>query len=66
MKMVGLKVEKRVKSTAGDFYRARWEMFFNALEEGKTITSAEWFKWEETWSRSKTITKVAEEDAIGA
>ena len=50
----------------GDFYRARWEMFFKALEEGNTITSAEWFKWEETWSRSKTITKVAEEDTIGA
>ena len=50
----------------GDFYRARWKMFFNALEEGMTITSAERFKWEEAWSRSKTITKVAEEDTIGA
>ena len=50
----------------GDFYRARWKVFFNALEEGMTNTSAEWFKCEESWSRSKTITKVAEEDAIGA
>ena len=61
MKMVGLKVEKRVKSTAGDFYRARWETLFKALEEGMITTSAERFKREETWSRSKTIIKVAEE-----
>jgi alpha-N-acetylglucosaminidase len=47
-----------------DFYLARWEMFFKALEEGKTITSPEWFKWEENWTRSKTITKVAEENAV--
>lgn len=47
-----------------DFYLARWEMFFKALEEGKTISSPEWFKWEERWSRSKTITKVAEEDPV--
>ena len=39
-------------------------MFFNALEEGKTITSQEWFKWEENWSRSNTITKAAEEDPV--
>ena len=47
-----------------DFYLARWEMFFNALEEGKTITSQEWFKWEENWTRSNTITKAAEEDPV--
>ena len=47
-----------------DFYLARWEMFFNALEQGKTITSQEWFKWEENWTHSNTITKAAEEDPV--
>ena len=47
-----------------DFYLARWEMFFKALEEGKTITSPEWFKWEEEWTHSKTITEVPAEDPI--
>jgi alpha-N-acetylglucosaminidase len=47
-----------------DFYRARWEMFFKALEEGKNITSPEWFKWEDQWSRSKTITNVSKESPI--
>ncbi|MBR4298005.1 MAG: alpha-N-acetylglucosaminidase [Bacteroidaceae bacterium] len=47
-----------------DFYRTRWEMFFKALEEGKSITSPEWFKWEENWSRGKIVTKVAEENPV--
>lgn len=47
-----------------DFYLARWEMFFKALEEGRTITSQEWFKWEEEWTRSKTITKAKKEDPV--
>ena len=47
-----------------DFQLARWEMFFKALEEGKTITSQEWFQWEEKWSRGKTITQVLVEDPV--
>ena len=47
-----------------DFYLARWKMFFEALEEGKTISQSEWFKWEENWSRSNTITKAAKEDPV--
>ena len=47
-----------------DFYLARWEIFFKALEEGRTITSQEWFKWEEEWTHSKTITKAPAEDPI--
>ncbi|MBQ2362383.1 MAG: alpha-N-acetylglucosaminidase C-terminal domain-containing protein, partial [Bacteroidaceae bacterium] len=47
-----------------DFQLARWEMFFKALEEGKTITSQEWFHWEEKWSRGKTITQVPAEDPV--
>ena len=47
-----------------DFYLARWEMFFKALEEGRTITSQEWFKWEEAWTHGKTITKVPDEDPV--
>lgn len=47
-----------------DFYLARWEMFFKALEEGKTITSQEWFKWEEEWTHSNTITKAQAEDPV--
>ena len=39
-------------------------MFFKALEEGKTITSQEWFKWEEEWTHSNTITKAPAEDPI--
>jgi hypothetical protein len=48
----------------GDFQRARWEMFFTALEEGKTITSQEWFKWEENWTHGHDITPVPEEDPV--
>ena len=48
----------------GDFQRARWEIFFKALEEGKTIPSQEWFKWEDNWSRSHTITEVPAEDPV--
>lgn len=47
-----------------DFYRARWDIFFKALEEGKNITSPEWFQWEDRWSRSKTITQIPKEDPI--
>ena len=47
-----------------DFYLARWEMFFKALEEGKTITSQEWFKWEEEWTHGNTITKAPVEDPV--
>jgi hypothetical protein len=47
-----------------DFQRARWEMFFKALEEGRTITSPEWFKWEDNWSRSKSVTTVPKEDPV--
>ena len=47
-----------------DFQLARWEKFFKALEEGKTITSQEWFQWEEKWSRGKTITQVLAEDPV--
>ena len=47
-----------------DFQLARWKMFFQALEEGKTITSQEWFKWEENWTHGKTITKVAKENPV--
>ena len=47
-----------------DFYLARWKMFFEALEEGKTIPSQEWFKWEDNWSRSNTITKAPKEDPV--
>ena len=48
----------------GDFQRARWEMFFTALEEGKTISQPEWFKWEENWTHGKTITPVPAEDPV--
>lgn len=47
-----------------DFQRARWEMFFKALEGDKNITSPEWFQWEDRWSRSKTITQIPKEDPI--
>ena len=48
----------------GDFYLARWRMFFQALEEGRSITSAEWFRWEENWTHQKTITKAPKENPI--
>ena len=47
-----------------DFQRARWEIFFTALEEGKTIPQQDWFKWEDNWSRSHTITPVPAEDPV--
>ena len=47
-----------------DFYLARWKMFFEALEEGKTISQSDWFKWEENWSHSNTITKAAKENPV--
>ena len=47
-----------------DFYLARWKMFFKALEEGKTISSSEWFRWEDNWSHSKSITQVPQEDPV--
>jgi hypothetical protein len=47
-----------------DFYRARWDIFYKALEEGKNITSPEWFQWEDRWSRSKTITQIPKEAPI--
>ena len=42
----------------------RWKMFFEALDEGKAISQPEWFKWEDGWSRSNTITKTAKEDPV--
>ena len=45
-----------------DFYLVRWEKFFKSLEEGTTITPEEWFKMEEEWSRSTTITEIPKEN----
>ena len=47
-----------------DFYLARWERFFKALEAGETIPQPEWFKMEEQWTRSNTITKAPKEDPV--
>ena len=46
-----------------DFYLVRWEMFFEALDAGKTITPEEWFKFEYDWSCSNTISETTSEDA---
>lgn len=46
-----------------DFYLVRWEMFFKALDEGRTITPEEWFRFEYDWSCSNTISKIEAEDA---
>ena len=44
-----------------DYYLVRWEKFFHALESGLEISPEEWFKLEESWSRSTTLTDYVKE-----